>query len=208
MKVDHFILGVPDLDVATKKFANLSGINPVFGGTHPTLSTHNALVSLGDCYLELIAAVPGKTPGIERLNGITAPRLIGWAIEYFNTEEVRSVFNGHGINLSTPSFGSRVQPNGIKVGYEYMDVEGLAELGCPVVPFLVRWISSTHPSVSSPVGCSLVEFSMKHPKSEIFDKLLKEMNMEIKHIDGNQSDLKIVVETPRSRMVLPADMEK
>lgn len=52
--IDHLVVVVPDLDVATRSYREL-GFTVVPGGQHP-VGTHNALVAFADgAYLELIA---------------------------------------------------------------------------------------------------------------------------------------------------------
>ena len=58
--LDHFVVAIDDLDRGIEAFESLTGVRPVFGGEHPALGTHNALVSLGgEQYLEILAPRPG-----------------------------------------------------------------------------------------------------------------------------------------------------
>ena len=58
--LDHLIWEEFDLEQAEKRFLNLTGVVPAFGGTHPG-GTHNSLLSLGDGkYLEIIAIDPAR----------------------------------------------------------------------------------------------------------------------------------------------------
>ena len=60
LQIDHLVIGVAELDAGVRQFEELTGIRPAFGGEHPDLGTHNALISLGDrTYLELLAPRPG-----------------------------------------------------------------------------------------------------------------------------------------------------
>ena len=56
--LDHFVIGIDDLDKGIKSFADMSGVMPEFGGEHPTLGTHNALVSLGCAPAEMTNVAP------------------------------------------------------------------------------------------------------------------------------------------------------
>jgi hypothetical protein len=58
--LDHFVVAIDHLGSGIDAFEALSGVRPVYGGEHPALGTHNALVSLGrDHYLEILAPRPG-----------------------------------------------------------------------------------------------------------------------------------------------------
>src|ERR1700752_1574949 len=55
--LDHAILGVRDLDDATRRYATLFGLRPSWRGEHPGEGTANTLFRLGNTYLELLAPV-------------------------------------------------------------------------------------------------------------------------------------------------------
>jgi hypothetical protein len=51
--VDHVILAVADLEVATAAYAALLGRAPSWRGVHPGLGTRNAIFRLDNTYVEL-----------------------------------------------------------------------------------------------------------------------------------------------------------
>ncbi len=57
--LDHVIVGVRDLEAATKIWTTLLGRAPSWRGTHPGQGTANALFRLGNTYLELLGPVGG-----------------------------------------------------------------------------------------------------------------------------------------------------
>jgi len=59
-QIDHLILGINNLEKGCTDFENLSGVRPAFSGEHPNWGTHNALLSLEESYLEVIAPQPMK----------------------------------------------------------------------------------------------------------------------------------------------------
>jgi catechol 2,3-dioxygenase-like lactoylglutathione lyase family enzyme len=52
--LDHVIVGVRDLDAATKTYTTLLGRAPSWRGTHPGMGTANTLFRLENMYLELL----------------------------------------------------------------------------------------------------------------------------------------------------------
>src|SRR5437870_2768079 len=58
--IDHFIIGVRNLEKAATQFSQKLGLAASGGGIHPTGGTANRIIVIGDTYLELIAV---RTPG-------------------------------------------------------------------------------------------------------------------------------------------------
>ena len=88
---DHFVVGISDLDKGMNLIEEMTGVRPVYGGVHPTIGTHNALISLGDhTYLEIIAPNPDadfenldpalKAEFMEPLKQMTALTPFLWAV--------------------------------------------------------------------------------------------------------------------------------
>src|SRR6266480_1813143 len=52
--IDHFIIGVRNLEKAATQFSQKLGLAISGGGIHPTGGTANRIIIIGDTYLELI----------------------------------------------------------------------------------------------------------------------------------------------------------
>ncbi len=57
--LDHFVVAVRDLAVATRTYSRLLGRAATWRGEHPVLGTENTLFRLANTYLELLAPTPG-----------------------------------------------------------------------------------------------------------------------------------------------------
>ncbi len=54
--IDHLIIAVKDLDLATKSFTKILGSEPVWEGVHEDIGTSNVIFLLSNTYLELLAS--------------------------------------------------------------------------------------------------------------------------------------------------------
>lgn len=89
-ELDHLLWEEIRLDEGEKRFAELTGVRPAFGGTHPEQGTLNSLLSLGQGkYLELIALDPTQAKAAnlpkERLANFT-PRLFAFAVRTYDLQ--------------------------------------------------------------------------------------------------------------------------
>ena len=55
-KLDHLIIAVEDLDAAVEGYTKVFGFGPSWKGEHTELGTANALFSVDNTYLELLAS--------------------------------------------------------------------------------------------------------------------------------------------------------
>ena len=55
IRIDHFMYAVPSLDEGLIWASDTFGVDAAYGGEHVGLGTRNALMSLGNAYLEIIA---------------------------------------------------------------------------------------------------------------------------------------------------------
>ena len=179
-KIDHLILGINDLDRGIELFAQKTGITPRFGGHHPDLGTHNALVSLGNgAYLEILApkdkSVPTKAPfnGLENFNQLTP---CGWAITVSDIDIIIDELSGLGSKVMGPVPGSRKSSEGITLQWRAAFIQ--SDDGPTINPFFSNWSELTiHPSITEPGGCTLNDFEISGSEDEPLIKLLRSMSL-------------------------------
>ncbi|MEX2206143.1 MAG: VOC family protein [Myxococcota bacterium] len=110
--VDHVIVGVRDLEAATKTFSSLLGRAPSWRGTHPAMGTANALFRLDNTYLELLGPTgEGGTASLlrARLDG-DGEGLIGMAFGTDEAEACARELRARGLSPTDPLPGTGRDP--------------------------------------------------------------------------------------------------
>jgi len=170
--IDHIMIGVADLDAGIAAFERVTGVAPMRGGRHPMRGTENALVSLGGgAYLEIIAPQRDAPPNemVTGLRALKAPALVGWAVHVVDAKESAALLTSHGFMTSPPQPGARVTPQGTTLAWSTFNLQK------PMAnaPFFIEWsATTTHPSVTSPGGCTLAAFSVSDPAGDDLARLL------------------------------------
>ena len=175
--IDHFILGINDLEKGMKEFALKTGIDPVFGGIHEGAGTHNALVSLGNNqYLEILAPLKKGTAtgfGDFSYENLTA---IGWIIKTNNSERVLPILEKYAIPNTGIRPLSRKTNDGklLKWTNIFHSNDGQLSLN----PFFIEWNEDTpHPSLATPKGCRLNDFTIQSTGSDAMTLFLQSLDL-------------------------------
>ena len=159
--LDHLVYATPDLDTSVEELADRLGTDPVPGGAHPGWGTRNALIGLGTgVYLEIIGPDP-RQPDPERsrrflIDDLTEARLVTWAYRHPDPESMRAT-----LELGPVRSMSRNRPDGDTLHWRLSDPMALPAGG--VVPFVIDWGSTPHPSTTLPNECQLLELIVGHP---------------------------------------------
>ena len=176
--IDHILIGVSDLEEGIRAFEQATGVAAVRGGRHPTRGTENALVSLGGgAYIEIIAPQHDAQPNmmVTSLRALRAPALVGWAVHVVDANDAAARLEGAGFKASKPQPGSRVTPEGAKLEWSTFALE---KPQSAVAPFFIQWgAKTTHPSLTSPGGCSLVSFQVRDPAGDDLSRVLEALGV-------------------------------
>jgi len=145
--LDHFLIGVCDLEVGVKEFAERTGVMPTKGGIHPSQGTANYLVTLGNnIYLEIIGPIPDKEPfgmGLH-LNKFTQPQLFWYAATSQCMADTVNQAKSLGFDYLGPIQGERLTAENIKLTWEILELGNHPYAGC--MPFIIDWKDTPHPS--------------------------------------------------------------
>ncbi|AKJ09927.1 hypothetical protein ABB07_07795 [Streptomyces incarnatus] len=164
--LDHLVLATPDLAATIADFARRTGVTPVPGGAHPGLGTRNHLVGLGGRgYLEILGPDPeqpepaGPRPfGVDQLTG---PRTLTWAISPPDLDAAITTARERGHDTGPVRPMSRRTPDGTVLRWRLTDGGHTHPSG--LVPFLIDWGQSRHPTASGLPVTPLLEVSATAP---------------------------------------------
>lgn len=162
--IDHLVYAVPELGHAIDQVEASTGVRPVLGGSHEGVGTHNALVSMGACYLELIAPDPGQPDptgarpfGIDDLD---QPALAAFAVRPDSGDDIdalvaRSIARGHDPGPVIAMTRTTTTGNVLRwrLTMPRADAGGL-------VPFVIDWGATPRPSDTVPGGLHVESFDV------------------------------------------------
>ena len=172
--LDHLVWGVRDLPEGIAALTILTGLTPVTGGSHPGNGTRNALLPLGNaCYLEALAPDPAQDVANSRGAGLLAlahPRLLTFAVACDDIDVVAARIAESGLPMPQVLAMSRTQPDGEVLRWRLAHITGHDFGG--LVPFLIAWGDTPHPSRLGPAGCTLARLVLRHPQHERLSALL------------------------------------
>ena len=201
LEFDHIAISAASLSEGADWIENLLGQPLAAGGNHPTMGTHNALLSLGPAeYLEVIAIdadADGPTHprwfALDRFDG--PPRLTNWICR---TRDLNAALNaspaGAGRTMALSRGDLRWQ----------MAVPSNGELPFDdCFPALIQW-DGPHPAPRLPDhGCRLNCLEIGHPEIERLGAALGGMeDARIRMIRSEASHLRAFIATPAGDRVI------
>ena len=143
--VDHLVVGAPDLDFGARWVEERLGVAPVFGGVHAGFGTHNALLGLGDQYLEVLALDPAQSGArswlSDQVRALSSPVLLTLAIAKTSLRNAVRM--------------ARVRPDGVLLEWE------LEFTSTPL--FFIDWKDSPRP-FGLPDGGTITSLSVTTPE--------------------------------------------
>lgn len=202
--LDHVLWGTSDLDEAVETFARLSGVRLGGGGPHPGFGTRNQLASLGEgVYFEAIAPDPRQSDHTQRAHNLAAlaqPRLSTFAVRGGDLAGYRARARSLGIRASDNVAMSRTRPDGVRLSWQvvYLEDDRWGDL----LPFMIDWQASEHPSATTPRGCRLADFAAIHPDAGALGGIYAALGVPVPVHGGPQAGFFARIETPKGHLVL------
>lgn len=206
--VDHLVLCSPSLEEGIAHVAERTGVTAAFGGVHPGMGTHNALLALGDdVYLEIIAPDPGQPePAGGRPFGVTDDgpiRLVSFAVRPAPGMTIDQVVaaartKGHDPGPIAPM--SRQTPDGSELRWRLTMPPGAG--GDQRVPFIIDWGETPSPATSSPTGCRLIALRVEHPNPDRLAAVYAAIGLSLPVDEAEAARLGARVDSPRGEVVI------
>jgi len=201
-RLDHLLIGVPDLDAGLDWLQAATGVRAAGAGTWDDEAAGLAFASLGGrAYLAVVgpdgtAAPPGALGA--RLGAPAGPRLIGWAwaVDAGAIDGLAGEARAAGL---APLVGEvvRRRPDGRTVVSRHLVLGGAAiggfatgaggggaGSGSAHLPVLVEPGRGAHPSTDAPAGLRLRSFSLADPDPDGLGKLLAVLGVEVDVVEG------------------------
>ncbi|MFH8801422.1 VOC family protein [Streptomyces sp. NPDC017936] len=197
-RLDHFVLATPDLAATVAEFTRRTGVTPAPGGVHVGLGTRNHLVGLGDrAYLEIIGPDPRQPepagPRPFGVDGLAGPRTLTWAISPPDLDRAVATARAHGYDPGDVRGMSRRRPDGTLLEWRLTDGGDPHPSG--LVPFLIDWGDTAHPTASGLPVTALLEVSATAPDPDEIRPLLTALGTELP-LSRGPVGLSFTVDTP------------
>jgi Glyoxalase-like domain len=203
--VDHLVYGVANLETGIDELERSLGVRAAGGGQHLGRGTHNALLALGGAsYLEIIAPDPEQNRtqaalafGLETLE---RSQLIGWAIRTAAIDALVAEARAAGYDPGPIDSMERLRPDGTVLQWRLTSTPFSPSRF--VVPFVIDWGGSSHPSETAPAGVALVALRIEHPDPASIQPALGALHVAVPVAHGPKPALIAALDTPRGRIEL------
>lgn len=197
--LDHLVFAAPHLGDAVQWFAAEIGVSPVPGGSHPGRGTANQLVGLGgSAYLEIIGPDPDQPdpdqPRPFGIDDLPAGRIVTWAIRPHDLDTTVAEARAAGYDPGEVLAMSRRTAEGDLLHWRLTAPR--VDHGRGLVPFLIDWGSTPHPTSRALPQAPLLSWQASHPQPDSVRPALVALRADL-HIDlGDRVALAATVQTP------------
>ncbi|MFF4500874.1 VOC family protein [Streptomyces sp. NPDC001401] len=196
--LDHLVLATPELAATVADFARRTGVTPAPGGAHVGFGTRNYLVSLGgSSYLEIVGPDPEQSgpegPRPFDVDQLAFARTVTWAISPPDLDAAVAEARARGYDPGAVRPMSRRRPDGTLLEWRLTDGDTAHPSG--LVPFLIDWGSSAHPTATGLPVTPLLRLSATAPDPDELRPLLSAVGVELLVAEGPVG-LSFTVDTP------------
>jgi hypothetical protein len=115
-------------------------------------------------------------------------------------EQVAQAAAERGVTLGPVIPGSRRRPDGVMLAWRYTDPNTV--VADRIVPFLIDWGTSPHPSASAARGARLIDVRAEHPDAERVQKMLDALALPLRVQKGAAPAIIATIDGPRGRVEL------
>lgn len=203
--LDHLVYAVPDLQAAVRDLGDRLGLSPAPGGQHVGAGTRNYLLGLGEgSYLEIIGVDPDQpepaSPRPFGLDELREARLVTWAERVDAIEQHVERAMSRGYDPGPIRSMSRARPDGVLLTWK-LTSSGSSEVP-QLVPFLIDWSDTPHPSRGPIPQARLVELYGESPDPESVLQRLAALDVRLDVRPGPDAALVATIAGPRGSVTL------
>jgi len=225
LELDHLIVAARTLEEGARHIAETLGVEPVPGGAHTRMGTHNMLLGLfGTVYLEVIAIDPDAENDGGPANG-RPPRWFALDEEAMQARLEAGPFLAHwAVRVARPKdlgrwqaqYSSRIPPvvpmsRGDLTWRLTVPEDGAFPswqgAGDGILPTLIQWDTAVHPAARLPAsGLALSALKARHPRPALIREQLQWLGanhlIELDDAAADAPALAADIETPAGMRVL------
>ena len=204
--IDHFMYAVPSLEEGIAWAMETFDAAPAYGGEHLGMGTRNALLSLGNTYLEIIAPDPAQDLSANMGGRFAAMRsggLVTWAARGDLTA-IAGLLRAHDIVCRGPSRTQRKAADRKVLVWELL-FPSAPQFG-PCMPFFIDWLECPHPADTNPVGGQFKELALTLPEPGELEALLAELGLNLA-VQQGKPKLGLTITTGRGEVELASTQE-
>ncbi len=203
-RLDHLVLATPNIESTVDWVAHALGVRPIPGGQHLGFGTRNFLLGLGPRqYLEVIGRDPDQPEPPEprpfAIDVIDRPRLTAWVAKSSDLEAAVAKAAQHRYDLGPIRAMSRSTPDGRVLRWRLTRTRA-SEV--TVIPLLIDWGDTPHPSSSAPSGTTLVSFAAEDPQPDQVRQVLAALGLELPVTTGHEPRLMAQLSGPAGKLEL------
>lgn len=203
--IDHIVWAVPDLADGVVEFQRRTGVRPVAGGSHVGLGTANYLVGLGSsAYLEIIGPDPDQPDPPEPrpfgIDNLTDSRVVTWCIRPPDLDAAIAAARARGYDPGPSRAMSRRTSQGALLTWRL--TLGAADPVDGLVPFLIDWGTTAHPSTGSMPTLPLGPLAGEHPQPAEVRARLAALDVDLAIGPGPLPRLLVTLQCPSRPVVL------
>ena len=203
--IDHIVMCVPILNDGIKHVERITGITPTIGGRHLDRGTHNAIFKIGPrSYFEILAPDPqnlsvtkDRWMGVDH---VTGPTITRWALA---SPDIRIDAQRLSQVRGTPvpvSKGQRALSNGGSLQWQMTDPG--VHPNIDLLPFLLDWQDSQHPSETLESFCTIVGIQLYHQDPHKIHDQLNIMGLTLPVMRSASARIAVELETSKGLIVL------
>ena len=182
--IDHLVFATRDLASAVASFEAATGLRPEVGGAHVGLGTRNALVSLGESYLELIGPDPDQAaplgPRPFGIDDLDEPRFVAFAVRADAGESIESLADqllDAGYDPGAVVDMRRRTPDGVELSWR-LTLPGTGPT--PEGPYLIDWGETPNPSATIAPRADIGELSVATPQHAVISALFAALGLSVR----------------------------